>query len=121
MKWFEVQAAADGRHADVWINDQIGIDWWSGDGTTASAFINAIASLGDVEALTVHINSPGALRAQLRGGRASDGGVSSVRVSISRRIVSIRAFTPVSRAARPPGGRASSIDWARAFTLPRAS
>lgn len=59
MKWFEVQAAADGRHADVWINDQIGIDWWSGDGTTASAFINAIASLGDVETLTVHINSPG--------------------------------------------------------------
>lgn len=59
MKWFEVQAAADGRHADVWINDQIGFDWWSGDGTTASAFINAVAALGEVETLTVHINSPG--------------------------------------------------------------
>lgn len=59
MKWFEVQAASDGRHADVWITDQIGMDWWSGDGTTASAFINAIAQLGEIETLTVHINSPG--------------------------------------------------------------
>jgi ATP-dependent protease ClpP protease subunit len=63
MPWFKAQA--QNKNAEVWINDQIGMDWWSGDGTTAKGFIEAVQKLGDVENIHLRINSP--------GGNVSDG------------------------------------------------
>jgi ATP-dependent Clp endopeptidase proteolytic subunit ClpP len=57
MPWFKAQA--QNKNAEIWINDQIGMDWWSGDGTTAKGFIDAVQKLGDVENIHLRINSPG--------------------------------------------------------------
>lgn len=57
MAWFKAQA--QNKNAEIWINDQIGMDWWSGDGTTARGFIDAVQKLGDVETIHLRINSPG--------------------------------------------------------------
>ena len=60
--WFTVNSLADGedgRTADVSIYDQIGKDWWSGDGTTASEFTQAVEALGDLSHINLYINSPG--------------------------------------------------------------
>ena len=60
--WFTVNNLADGeggRTADVSIYDQIGKDWWTGDGTTAREFTDVIDSLGDINQLNLFINSPG--------------------------------------------------------------
>ena len=55
--WFRVEAKAnDESRADVYIYDEIGESWWGGIGP--KALVDEISGL-DVDALTVHINSPG--------------------------------------------------------------
>jgi ATP-dependent Clp protease protease subunit len=58
MSWFKAQAAAE-KTAEIWINGQIGEDWWTGNGNTAQAFIKEVEALGDLETINLHINSPG--------------------------------------------------------------
>lgn len=58
MSWFKVVAVGD-KKAELYILDQIGKDWWTGDGTVASEFINAVKDLGEFEEAELYINSPG--------------------------------------------------------------
>lgn len=55
--WWEIRNAA-GDTAEVFIYDQIGEDWWTGNGVTAKAFID---ELGQITApnIDLHLNSPG--------------------------------------------------------------
>jgi ATP-dependent Clp endopeptidase proteolytic subunit ClpP len=46
------------RQAEVWIYDVIGKDFW-GEGISAKAFAEDLEALGEVDRLTVRINSPG--------------------------------------------------------------
>lgn len=56
-KWYEIKAAANDS-AEIWIYEQIGEDWWSGEGVTAKNFCKELAAL-KVTAIDLHINSPG--------------------------------------------------------------
>ena len=53
-----IQAKGE-KEAEIWIYDEIGLDFWSGEGLSAKQFQKDIAALGEVETITVHINSPG--------------------------------------------------------------
>ena len=61
--WYKIQASTSAdtapASADVYIYEQIGIDWW-GDGIGAKQLTAELASL-DVEMIRVHLNSPGGL------------------------------------------------------------
>ena len=54
--WIQAQGE---KEAEIWIYDDIGLDFWTGEGLTAKQFQKDIAALGEVEKITVHINSPG--------------------------------------------------------------
>ena len=54
-QWFNIDTS--GEEADVYIYDQIGMDWW-GDGLSPQAFILAVNNL-DASVINVRINSPG--------------------------------------------------------------
>lgn len=56
-QWFNLQKTEE--TATIYILEQIGEDWWTGDGLTAKAFIDAVTALGDVSEINLHINSPG--------------------------------------------------------------
>lgn len=58
-KWYEIKNLAE-RHAELWIYEQIGEDWWTGEGVTAKGFCQEMAAL-DVDTIDLHINSPGGL------------------------------------------------------------
>lgn len=58
-KWYEIRNQAN-RHAELWIYEQIGEDWWTGEGVTAKAFCQELAAL-DVDTIDLHVNSPGGL------------------------------------------------------------
>lgn len=53
-----VQAAAADPATSITIYDQIGEDWWTGEGTTAKRISGALRAIGDNHA-AVYINSPG--------------------------------------------------------------
>jgi len=53
------RAADEAGDAEILLYDFIGYDWWSDTGTTALAFKQNLDNLGDVQRLTVRINSPG--------------------------------------------------------------
>ena len=55
-KWYTVDALS-GAHAEIWIYEEIGSDFW-GEGLTAKKFVEELAAL-DVEHIALHINSPG--------------------------------------------------------------
>lgn len=56
-KWYDIKnAAAD--VAEVFIYDQIGEDWWTGEGVTAKQFANDINAVRAGE-IHLHLNSPG--------------------------------------------------------------
>jgi ATP-dependent Clp endopeptidase proteolytic subunit ClpP len=58
-QWYEIKNLAE-RHAELWIYEQIGEDWWTGGGVTAKQFCMDMAEL-DVDTIALHINSPGGL------------------------------------------------------------
>lgn len=59
MSWYEIRNLAN-RHADLFIYEQIGEDFWTGVGVTAKQFCTDLAAL-DVDTISLHVNSPGGL------------------------------------------------------------
>lgn len=53
-----LQASAVDPATSITIYDQIGADWWTGEGTTAKRISGALRAIGDKHA-TVYLNSPG--------------------------------------------------------------
>lgn len=53
-----LQASAVDPATSITIYDQIGADWWTGEGTTAKRISGALRAIGDKHA-TVYVNSPG--------------------------------------------------------------
>ena len=53
-----LQASAVDPATSITIYDQIGADWWTGEGTTAKRISGALRAIGDKH-VTVYINSPG--------------------------------------------------------------
>lgn len=56
-KWYEIKNAST-KSADIYIYEQIGADWWSGEGVTAKAFVKDLKALGSAD-INLHINSGG--------------------------------------------------------------
>lgn len=58
-RWYEIRAAEDeGGEAEVLIYDEIGRNWWTGEGVAAKQFIEDLNEI-EAETLNVRINSPG--------------------------------------------------------------
>lgn len=57
--WFTIQNKADTGPAEILIYDQIGKDWFSGDGIAAKDFAEALAQIPKDKQIVVGINSPG--------------------------------------------------------------
>ena len=55
--WFKMEKKAD-REAEVTIYDFIGKDWM-GEGVDAASFYDQLRALGEVETITLRVNSPG--------------------------------------------------------------
>lgn len=55
--WYEIKNAA-GDVAEIFIYDQIGEDWWTGEGITAKGFLNDLATIKAPQ-IALHVNSPG--------------------------------------------------------------
>lgn len=56
--WYRIEALAGGRSAEIHIMEQIGEDFWTGEGMTAKKFAEELRGL-DVDVINLHINSPG--------------------------------------------------------------
>lgn len=56
--WYEMKAA-DSKAAEILIYGEIGKSWWDDDAVSAKQFVDDLAALGDIDKLTVRINSPG--------------------------------------------------------------
>lgn len=56
-EWYKITDKGD-RSADIFIYEQIGVDWWDDSGVSAKTFINDLNGL-DVENINLYINSPG--------------------------------------------------------------
>jgi ATP-dependent protease ClpP protease subunit len=57
-QWFTMKAAED-KTAEIFIYDVIGKSFWDDDTVSAKQFVDDLAALGDVSAITLRINSPG--------------------------------------------------------------
>ena len=57
-QWFTMKAADD-KSAEIVIYDEIGKSWWGEDTVSAKQFLDDLNALGDVENITLRINSPG--------------------------------------------------------------
>ncbi|NKI99596.1 head maturation protease, ClpP-related [Novosphingobium sp. SG707] len=58
-RWADVPQAAASEDANtITIYDQIGVDWWTGEGTTAKRIAGALRNIG-TNPVTVNVNSPG--------------------------------------------------------------
>lgn len=66
MKEFYTMKAA-GKTGEILIYDQIGEDFWTGEGTTAKKFAADLKALGAVDTLNVRINSPGGQHVEALG------------------------------------------------------
>lgn len=60
-KYFEMKASADGNSADIYLFGEIVSDGnqWSSSDTSATDFRDELTALGNVQAINLHINSPG--------------------------------------------------------------
>lgn len=65
-QWFKITNLAgesgnkdNPRRAEIAIMEQIGEDWWTGQGITAGPFMRAIDALGELDEILLRINSPG--------------------------------------------------------------
>ena len=56
-QWFTMKA--DDKAAEIVIYDEIGASWWGEETVTAKQFITDLDALGDVDNITLRINSPG--------------------------------------------------------------
>ena len=55
--WYSIRNASPGV-AEVYLYEQIGYDFWSGDGTTAKQFLADLRAIGAPQ-IDLHVNSPG--------------------------------------------------------------
>lgn len=53
------RAADSNGVAELMIYDEIGFDWWTGEGMTAARFSEELAAIGKADTINVRINSPG--------------------------------------------------------------
>jgi len=51
--------ATSAKTAEILIYEQIGYSWWDDSGVESKDFVEKLAALGDVDEITVRINSPG--------------------------------------------------------------
>jgi len=56
MKWYEIIDRQE--RAEIWIYEQIGEDWWTGEGVTAKGFQKELSGI-KAKDIDLHINSPG--------------------------------------------------------------
>lgn len=56
-QWFTMKA--EDKTAEIVIYDEIGKSWWGEDTVSAKQFLDDLTALGDVDAITLRINSPG--------------------------------------------------------------
>ena len=56
MKWYEIKNKAD--RAEIWIYEEIGKDFWTGDGLSAKEFQKELSEI-KASQIDLHINSPG--------------------------------------------------------------
>lgn len=56
-KWYEI-VNKTAEKAEIWIYEQIGQDWWTGDGLTAKSFQKDLSEIKATQ-IDLHINSPG--------------------------------------------------------------
>lgn len=56
-QWFSMKA--DDKNAEILIYDEIGKSFWNDEAIGAKKFLEDLSALGDVEAITLRINSPG--------------------------------------------------------------
>lgn len=57
--WFEFKANAAADEVEVTIYDQIGKDWWTGDGIESKRFVEALNKVPRTTNITLRVNSPG--------------------------------------------------------------
>ena len=58
-KWFSIRAAKTEEPVEILIYDQIGEDWFGGDGVSAKDFAEELKNIPETKAILVSINSPG--------------------------------------------------------------
>lgn len=59
-QWFTVNKKADEKTAEIFIYDQIGVDFWAGEGVTPKSFISELRDIEKThKSLDLRINSPG--------------------------------------------------------------
>jgi ATP-dependent Clp protease protease subunit len=58
-QWFTMKADNDNKTAEIVIYDEIGKSWWGEDTVSAKQFLDDLTALGDVDAITLRVNSPG--------------------------------------------------------------
>src|SRR4051812_34084332 len=56
--WYTMKQA-ENNAAEILIYDEIGKSWWDEDTVSAKSFLDDLNALGDVDAITLRINSPG--------------------------------------------------------------
>ncbi|MET3969104.1 head maturation protease, ClpP-related [Bradyrhizobium sp. S3.9.1] len=56
-QWFTMKA--EDKTAEIVIYDEIGKSWWGEDTVSAKQFLDDLTALGDVDAITLRVNSPG--------------------------------------------------------------
>lgn len=58
-QWFTMKANNDNKTAEIVIYDEIGKSWWGEDTVSAKQFLADLTALGDIDAITLRVNSPG--------------------------------------------------------------
>ena len=56
-QWFTMKT--EDKTAEIVIYDEIGKSWWGEDTVSAKQFLDDLTALGDVDAITLRVNSPG--------------------------------------------------------------
>jgi ATP-dependent Clp protease, protease subunit len=57
--WFTMKGDDKAKTAEIVIYDEIGKSWWGEDTVSAKQFLSDLTELGDVDAITLRVNSPG--------------------------------------------------------------
>lgn len=58
-QWYTMNAEGEARAAEIVIYDEIGKSFWNEAAVSAKQFLEDLNALGDVDAITLRINSPG--------------------------------------------------------------
>lgn len=86
-KWFD-KVEEEGKPPEIFIYDQIGLDWW-GEGLSAKSFIDEFNKI-DSDSVNIHINSPGGL---IYDGLAIYNAITAKNISVNMYIDGMAAST----------------------------